>query len=82
MKVLTSTVVLIFVLMEGFAQFEAGYVVKFNADTIPGLINHKNWDRTPRSISFKKGQNNEQVKFTANDLVAELHRQFTNQIPK
>jgi hypothetical protein len=35
------------------ANYQAGYVLKNNGDTVKGFINYHEWDVTPKSIDFK-----------------------------
>lgn len=45
-----------------FAQsnYQPGYVVKTNGDTVKGYIDYREWDRTPKTVQFKinKGDKN------------------------
>jgi hypothetical protein len=48
-------------------KYLPGFVVK-NKDTIPGSIDYKNWERNPKSISFKAGGTASAETFTTNDI--------------
>jgi hypothetical protein len=69
MKVL-CLILIIFFPSVIFAQsnYHAGYVVKTNGDTLKGLINYKEWERSPRSIEFKANEGDKQQVFNPSTI--------------
>jgi hypothetical protein len=49
-------------------NYQPGYVVTLGNDTLTGLINYKNWEKNPKSITFKSDANAIAQIFNVNQL--------------
>jgi len=54
----------------GQDKFIKAYIVELNNDTVKGFLNYGNWDRNPRRIEFKAGDENSINKYTPLDIKA------------
>ncbi|MBK0377674.1 hypothetical protein [Mucilaginibacter segetis] len=71
----------------GQRNFQPGYVVKFNSDTLKGTIDYREWDSNPDEITFKTTDGNIN-KFTPKDIEFfeitgyEYYRTYTGNISR
>lgn len=49
-------------------NFQSGYIVDNNLDTIKGFIDFRNWDVNPRSIKFKPNQASKTESYSSKDI--------------
>jgi hypothetical protein len=49
-------------------NFIKGFVISSNGDTLRGLINYKNWEKNPRLVQFKIGNNDTKKSYSPNDI--------------
>jgi uncharacterized membrane protein len=74
MKILTCLLLMfitcILIPVSSFSQkhFLPGYVVDARNDTIKGLIDYRNWNRTPKEISFKAGVDSKEFDYSPNTI--------------
>jgi hypothetical protein len=65
-------ILLMFLLLSTYlleaANFQNGYVVNIQGDTLKGFIDYQDWSYNPFEIAFKPGKNRSVVKYYANDL--------------
>ena len=59
---------LAFIVAKSQENFEPGYIVKHNGDSISGLIRVYDWDFNPTSITFKDSNSGEVKNYTTADL--------------
>lgn len=50
------------------SNYQKGFIVNTNGDTLSGLINYKEWYKTPRRFSFKRSAGDKNTIYTANNL--------------
>jgi hypothetical protein len=67
-----GTLLLLFVLtfssVRAQSNYVEGYVVNLRNDTVRGLIDDKNWEKNPKTISFKSLKTGEIIKYHPIDL--------------
>src|SRR5215510_9797263 len=51
-------------------SYIAGFIVTLKGDTINGLVDYKNWEINPRSVSFKKNAKESSVLLGLNDILS------------
>ncbi|MCJ8211943.1 PorT family protein [Mucilaginibacter sp. RS28] len=67
----TALLLLLPCLVYAQANYQPGFIVKTNGDTLRGVINYRENDNTPRIIEFKNSTSDRSVtQFGANDLKA------------
>lgn len=49
-------------------NFKPGWIVRPNGDTLRGEINYRNWEKNPRSLSFRLKESDEPQTYTVNQL--------------
>lgn len=52
----------------GNDNYQPGYILKLNNDTLHGLINLVDWDYSPRSISFKESMSENSKQYSVLDI--------------
>jgi hypothetical protein len=68
-KLLLSILFFVPVISNAQSNYKPGYVLTTKGDTLRGFINVKEWDRNPKSISFKTAAgNNESRTLGVNDI--------------
>lgn len=67
---LAIIIICIFNFTNSYSQknFKTGYVVDIQKDTIKGLIDYQNWDKTPKAIVFKTVSDSKETIYTPNNI--------------
>ena len=54
----------------GQSNYQPGYVVNLNGDTIKGLIDYREWNINPKNIHFKTSQDNTAANYSTDNATA------------
>ncbi|PKG41270.1 hypothetical protein [Psychroflexus sp. MES1-P1E] len=60
---------LVFSLSYSQQNYLPGYIIKKNKDTINGIIDFRDWDKTPNEIKFKSSNTNNPIVFNPLDII-------------
>lgn len=66
MKKITLFVVVLFIYYNAICNenYQPGYIITLNKDTLHGYIDYKNWGKNPSIISFKEISNGSKINYT------------------
>lgn len=66
----TTFAIVLFSTIVSYSQknFINGLVITSKKDTLQGLINYLDWDKSPNSIQFKKSNSSPEIKFDVNQI--------------
>ncbi len=50
------------------SNFESGYIITMQKDTIKGFIDNRNWEKTPDQIVFKSNLDSKEITYNPNNI--------------
>ncbi|AHM63406.1 hypothetical protein D770_25815 [Flammeovirgaceae bacterium 311] len=70
LRILTCTLFGVFMFQTAFCQenYLPGFIISLKEDTVKGFVDYRNWDKTPKLISFKTGNNQLKSEFSPLDI--------------
>lgn len=70
LRIITCTMFGVFMFQTSFCQenYLPGFIITLQEDTVKGFIDYRNWDKNPKTISFKTGDRQEKHSYTPLEL--------------